>query len=119
MKAWNTYTKHIPYLYFISIIALWFTIVNRNNGLVAYPILLLAIPFLWQLIKPNRYLNFILGITFLSISSFVLFMFIFNQIQLISTPKIIYFLFFYGGIIIPGNFIMALWMIRNSLKRSF
>ena len=118
IKTLSTYTKHIPYLYFISIIAFWFTIINRNDGLIAYPILLLIIPFLWQIMKPHHYLNFLLGVSFISITSFLMFFFIFNQLHILNEPRFLYFLLIYGGIIIPANFIMAFWMIRNSLKRS-
>jgi len=119
MKLIQKYSKFIPYLYFIAVISYWFTHVNKNAGVSAYPILLFAIPFVWQLIKPSKQLNFTLGITFVCISSYLILAYLsdlFNIITLSSTAKQF---IIYGGLCVPANFVMALWMIRNSMKRSF
>lgn len=104
----DKYAKFIPYLYFISIVALCFTYSNKSSGIIAYPILLLGVPFLWQIIKPNDKLNFMLGISFVCISSYL----------------IIVFLLIYKQVYIPNwmlftNLAMALWIIKNSLQKSF
>ena len=116
MTLFRSYTKLIPYLYFITVIAYWFTDINRENGISAYPILLFTIPFLWQLIKPNKKLNLTLGITFVCLSSYLILAYLFDLFNLTSfidkTGKFI----IYGGLFVFGNFIMALWIIRNSLK---
>ncbi|WP_194765851.1 hypothetical protein [Tamlana sp. I1] len=117
MKLSHNYTKLIPYLYFIAITAYWFTMVNRENGLSAYPILLFGIPFLWQIIKPNKKLNFTLGITFVCISSYLILAFISNALKIIPVSQHLEPLWINGGVFIFGSFIMALWIIRNSLKR--
>jgi hypothetical protein len=119
MKLIHKYSKFIPYLYFIAVIAYWFTDVNRNSGVTAYPILLFSIPFIWQLIKPSKKLNFSLGITFVCISSYLILAYLsdlFNIVNLSATTKQF---IVYGGLFVAANFVMALWMIRNSLKRSF
>tara|TARA_R110002049_G_scaffold116110_1_gene268471 strand:+ start:35968 stop:36312 length:345 start_codon:yes stop_codon:yes gene_type:complete len=111
----NDFTKFAPYLYFISIVAYWFTIVNRSDGITAYLILLFGIPFLWQIIKPNKKLNFILGITFVCLSSYMMIAYLSDFLNIISFSNI-------GKHVITMvmlSFVMSLWMIRNSLKERF
>ena len=112
------FTKLIPYLYFITITAYWFTIFNRSEGVSAYPILLFGIPFLWQIIKPNKKLNFTLGITFVCISSYLILAFLSDILQITSLSQPIKQLMVYSGLFVFGNFIMALWIIKNSLNKS-
>ena len=119
MKLINKYANLIPYLYFIAVIAYVFTDANQRQGVLAYPILLFGIPFLWQLIKPNIKLNFALGISFVCISSYLILAYlsdIFDIVSLNGTAK--QFIVFGGGFVM-ANFIMSLWIIRNSLKRVF
>lgn len=112
----NRYTNSIPYLYFIAISAYWFTVINRTDGITAYPILLFAVPFLWQIIKPNKKLNFTLGITFVCISSYLILAFLSDMLKIISISSPLDHLSLYGGLFLFANLIMALWIIRNSLK---
>ena len=119
MKIINQYSNYIPYLYFITIVCYWFTVVNRSEGINAYPILLFGIPFLWQIVKPNRKLNFTLGITFVCISSYLILAYLSDVFDIISFTKEAKYYWFYGGLWVSSNFIMALWIIRNSLRRSF
>ncbi|ALJ04674.1 hypothetical protein APS56_05790 [Pseudalgibacter alginicilyticus] len=114
MKVINSNTKFIPYLYFLSIVAYWFTVVNRSEGITAYPILLFGIPFLWQLIKPNKKLNFILGISFVCLSSYMILAWLSNFFNIISFSNIGKQVVIFAIV----SFIMALWMIRNSLKEN-
>jgi len=118
MKVIDKYSKFIPYIYFITVICYWFTDVNRTEGLVAYPILLLGIPFLWQILKPNRNLNFTLGTVFVSLSSYLILAYIAQIMNLIIFSPLQKFVLF-GVSFILVNFIMAIWIVRNSLKRSF
>ncbi|MEL0456927.1 hypothetical protein WJN01_11870 [Flavobacteriaceae bacterium SZ-1-7] len=113
----NKYTNSIPYLYFTAVSAYWFTVINKEEGIAAYPILLFAIPFLWQIVKPNKNLNFTLGITFVCISSYLIIAFLSDALKLISLSCINEPLL-YGGILVFANFVMALWIIRNSLKEA-
>ena len=119
MKFINRYSKFIPYLYFIVIIIYWFTGVNKNQGITAYPILLFSIPFLWQVVKPNRNLNLKLGVTFVCLSSYLILAHIFDILNIISFTKYIKSFILYSDIFVFVNFLMALWIIRNSLKKSF
>lgn len=119
MNAISKYTKFIPYLYFISIVAYWFTIINRSEGISAYPILLFGIPFLWQVIKPNRNLNFSLGIVFVCLSSYLILAYLFNLLNIMNWSESSKRLLFYGGSLVFGNFVMSLWIIRNSIKKVF
>ncbi|MEM5565408.1 hypothetical protein WNY78_09840 [Psychroserpens sp. AS72] len=119
METISKYSKFVPYLYFLAVIALWFTDVNQSNGLTAYPILLFGIPFLWQIIKPNKKLNFSLGITFVCLSSYLILAYLSDALNIISVSNQAKQFMVYGGIFVVANFVMALWMIRNSLKRSF
>ena len=119
MKFINQYSKYFPYLYFIAIIAYWFTDVNQSEGITAYPILLFSITFLWQIIKPNKKLNFALGTIFVCLSSYLILAYlsdIFNIVSFFDKAK--NFAVF-RGLFVTLNFIMAVWIIRNSLKRSF
>ena len=118
MKTLSKYSKFIPYLYFISVVIYWFTHVNKSEGLAAYPILLFGIPFLWQLIRPNQKLNFTLGITFVCISSYLILAYLSDVFDIISFTNKASSYIIYGGLFVSVNFIMALWIIRNSLKRS-
>ncbi len=119
MKFVNQYYKFVPYLYFIAVISYWFTGVNRQEGIAAYPILLFGIPFLWQVIKPNLKLNFILGITFVCLSSYLILAYLSDLFNIISFSAKTKSFIIYGGAFVISNFFMALWIIKNSLKRSF
>ncbi|NCO62754.1 MAG: hypothetical protein GW839_01745 [Flavobacteriales bacterium] len=119
LKFITQYTKFVPYFYFISIVAYWFTDINKTEGITAYPILLLGIPFLWQIIKPNKSLNFILGITFVCVSSYLILAYLFSILNMITLSTSIKVFLVYGGIFILLNFVMALWIIRNSIHRTF
>ncbi|MBT8266658.1 MAG: hypothetical protein KJO41_11515 [Bacteroidia bacterium] len=118
MKLVTKYANHIPYLYFIAVIAFLFTDTNRKEGLLAFPILLFGIPFLWQLIKPNPKLNFGLGITFVCLSSYLILAYLSDVFQIFSFGEGIQRFAFLGGIFFIANFIMSLWIIRNSLNRA-
>ncbi|MCF7560430.1 hypothetical protein L3X39_07255 [Sabulilitoribacter multivorans] len=115
MSPISRYTKLIPYLYFIAISAYWFTDVNRHEGIYAYPILLFAIPFIWQIFKPNKKLNFVLGITFVCLSSYLILAYLYDITSFTDKTKKF---FVYGGLFVFANFAMALWIIRNSLKEN-
>ncbi|MBT8258369.1 MAG: hypothetical protein KJO49_07850 [Bacteroidia bacterium] len=118
MNSINKYANWTPYLYFIAIAIYWFTSVNRIEGLSAYPILLLAIPFVWQLVKPNRKLNFYLGLSFICLSSYMIVGVISD---LLNIPPIVLAkgVIIYGGLFALLNFVMSAWIIRNSYKRTF
>ncbi|WP_191859317.1 hypothetical protein [Hanstruepera ponticola] len=119
MKLISKYSKFIPYLYYIAVIAYWFTDVNRSDGLTAYPILLFSIPFLWQLIKPNKQLNFSLGIVFVCLSSYLILAYLSDLFNIIDFSASTRTFIIYGGLFVFTNFLMALWMIRNSIKKAF
>lgn len=114
MKQLKSISRFVPYLYFMTLVAFWFTLVNRTEGLVAYPILLFGIPFLWQIIKPNKKLNFVLGITFVCLSSYLIVAYIFSLMNSIGAHFLLN-----SGLFVLGNFIMALWIIKNSLNKTF
>jgi len=117
MKIINTYANQIPYLYFIAVVALWFTSINQSEGITAYPILLLGIPFLWQIIKPSKKLNSTLGITFVCLSSYLILGYFSNLLN-VPSLTIAKGVILYGGIFVALNFFMSLWIIRNSLRRT-
>ncbi|RSK39163.1 hypothetical protein [Mangrovimonas spongiae] len=119
MALFSKYYKYTPYLYFIAVTAYWFTQVNRTEGITAYPILLFSLPFLWQIIKPNRKLNAILGITFVCLSSYLILALLSHALHLVPKSNAFSQYFTYGGLFAVINFIMAVWMIRNTIKKSF
>ena len=119
MTSISKYTKFIPYLYFLSVIVYWFTGFNKSEGISAYLILLFGIPFLWQLIKPSRKLNFSLGIVFVCLSSYLILAYLFDFLNLIHWTESSKRLLFYGGLLVLGNFVMSLWMVRNSIRKEF
>jgi len=119
MNLITKYSKFIPYLYYLTIIAYWFTDINKMEGISAYPILLFGIPFIWQIIKPNNRLNFGLGITFVCLSSYMILAYLSDVLQIISFSHATTQFVAYGGVFVAANFIMALWIMRNSMKKSF
>ncbi len=119
MNTLRKYTKFIPYLYFLSVIMYWFTTVNATEGVSAYPILLFSIPFIWQLVKPSRKLNFSLGIVFVCLSSYLILAYVFDLLHIIHWSKSSRKILFYGGLLVVGNFVMSLWIVRNSIKKVF
>lgn len=119
MNLINRFTKSIPYLYFITIAAYWFTSINRTEGLTAYPILLFAIPFLWQIIKPNKKLNFALGITFVCLSSYLIIAYLSKIIDFNNLDLHLNGIMISSGLFVLTNFIMAMWIIKNSLRSRF
>ncbi|QRM89543.1 hypothetical protein FG167_09980 [Lacinutrix sp. WUR7] len=119
MNLITKYSKFIPYLYFLTIIAYWFTDINKIEGVSAYPILLFGIPFIWQLIKPNNRLNFGLGITFVCLSSYMIIAYISESLQIVNFSNVTKQVAVYSGLFVAANFIMALWIMRNSMKKSF
>ena len=118
MKLLNKYANLVPYLYFIAVAVYWFTMINKSEGIMAYPILLLVIPFLWQIIKPNKELNFGLGITFVCISSYLI---VAQLSNILDIPSMVLAkgVIIYSGIFVFLNFVMSAWIIRNSLKQSY
>lgn len=119
MRSFNKYSKFIPYFYFIAVIGYWFTAVNRTEGITAFPILLFGIPFLWQIIKPNKKLNFSLGITFVCLSSYLILAYLSDFLNITSIADNARGFVIFGGLFVIANFVMALWIIKNSIRRSF
>ena len=119
MKAISKYSKFIPYLYFLAVIIYWFTDVNRSEGITAYPILLFGIPFLFQMIRPNEKLNFSLGIIFVCLSSYMILAYLSDLFHIVNLSYETKRFLILGGFFVVGNFVMALWMIRNSIKKVF
>ncbi|WP_047545152.1 hypothetical protein [Psychroserpens sp. Hel_I_66] len=119
METINKYSKFVPYLYFLAVIVYWFTEVNQSNGITAYPILLFGIPFIWQIVKPNRKLNFTLGITFVCLSSYIIVAYLSDVLNIVNLSNQTKQFMVYGGFFVVANLIMALWMIKNSLNKSF
>lgn len=119
MNSISKYSKFIPYLYFIAVIIYWFTDVNSQEGIVAFPILLFGIPFLWQLIKPSNQLNFVLGLVFVCLSSYLILAFLSDVVDITHFTNQSKRFLYIGGLFVITNFIMALWIIRNSLTRRF
>lgn len=119
MLTISKYTKFTPYLYFLSVILFWFTDINKSIGISAYPILLFGIPFLWQLIKPNRKLNFSLGIIFVCLSSYLMLAYLTDLLNIIQWTESSKRFLFYGGVLVFMHFAMALWIVRNSIREVF
>ena len=119
MKLINKYANLIPYLYFIVAIVYVFTYANQREGILAYPILLFGIPFLWQIIKPSSKLNFALGITFVCLSSYLMLAYLSDLFHIISIHKSVEQFVLIGGGFVLANFVMSLWIIRNSIKQTF
>ncbi len=119
MSTISKYTRFTPYLYFLSVIVFWFNDINKSEGVSAYPILLFGIPFLWQLIKPNRKLNFSLGIIFVCLSSYLILAYLSDVLNIVNWSESSKRFLFYGGALVIGHFVMSLWIIRNSIKKVF
>ncbi len=114
MKLLNRYSKFIPYFYFLTVIIAWFTYYNKTNGLLAYPILLFAIPFLWQLIKPNKTLNFSLGLSFVCLSSYLIIGYLSNVSILEGFNWSVKAFHLKSTLFVFINFFMSLWIMKHS-----
>ena len=119
MKTIGKYSKFIPYLYYIAVTAYWFTQVNKSEGITAFPILLFGVPFVWQLLSPSPKLNFALGITFVCLSSYMILAYLFDILNIVTLSNSTKEFLMFGSLFILTNFVMALWMVRNSINRSF
>ncbi|MEO6348779.1 MAG: hypothetical protein ABIO60_12805 [Aquaticitalea sp.] len=119
MQTISKFSKFTPYFYFLAVIVYWFTDINKIEGVRAYPILLFGIPFVWQLIKPNEKLNFSLGIIFVCLSSYMILAYLFDILNIVKLSYETKRFLILGGFFVIGNFVMALWMIRNSIKKAF
>lgn len=119
MKTLSKYSKFIPYFYFIAVVAYWFTDVNRTVGVAAFPILLFGLPLLWQILKPNKKLNFTLGITFVCLSSYLILAYLSDFFHITTMTNRAKEFIIFGGLFVIANFVMAMWIIKNSLRRSF
>ncbi len=118
MKMINKYANLTPYLYFIAFTIYWFTSAISSSDIWTYFILLLMIPFLWQIIKPNKELNFTLGISFVCISSYIILIYLSDALH-ISSIELAKGVILYSGVFVITNFLMSLWIIRNSLRQTF
>ncbi|MGV6829950.1 MAG: hypothetical protein ACWA5P_00120 [bacterium] len=117
MKQLKFYANRLPYFYFIALAIYWFSILLGTEVLSAILVLLMCIPFLWQLIKPNRELNFGLGVIFICISSYLIMgslADLFNLPSVVIASRVI----IYGSFIAILNFAMSAWIVRNSVKRT-
>jgi len=119
MRTLNTYAKYIPYVYFLAVIIYWFGNMNSRSGISAYPILLLSIPFIWQILKPNKQLNFSLGIVFVCLSSYLIMAYLSDVFDIVDLSASTQQFLIYGGLFVVANFVMALWMVKNSLNKRF
>lgn len=118
MQQITKYTKFIPYTYFFAVSIYWFVIVNISSGLSAYPVLLFGIPFLWQIIKPNKKLNFILGVSFICISSYLILGYLCLIFDIFSLTYKTNTFMVCSGFFVFITFVMSLWILRNSLKET-
>ncbi len=118
MKLISKYTNLVPYLYFIVVTLYWFIDTNQSQGITSYLILLFSAPFVWQIIKPNKELNFTLGTIFICLSSYLILAYL-SDLFNIASISIAKGFIVYGGVFVILNFFMSVWIIRNSLKRSF
>ncbi len=119
MTLLTKYSKNIPHLYFISMITYWFINVNKQSGLIAYPILLLAIPFAWQILKPKRHNNFSLGIIFMCLSSYMVITYLSDALNIINLTENTKNFLLLSGLFVFTNLAMSLWIIKNSIKKVF
>lgn len=109
----KTLKKYTPYLYFLTIIVFLFS--NFNNSTSSYSLLILAIPFLWQIIKPNRKLRFALGVTTICVSSYLILGYFTGVLNIISLTDITDQHMIFSRLFVILNFIMSLWIIRSSM----
>ena len=110
--------KYIPYLYFILAISYWFLDVVWRGGWTSVWILLLAVPFIWHLIKPSAKLSLSLGILFSLISCYLVLAYlsdVFNLTTMTDTAKTFIVV---GGLFVLTNLSMSVWILINGLKRA-
>ncbi|MEM6514744.1 MAG: hypothetical protein AAF688_01065 [Bacteroidota bacterium] len=115
-----TLLKHIhktPYLYFLAIIIYWFADIYQRAGFSAYLILLLSLPFLWQIIKPNRKLSLSLGVLFFCLSSYLILAYLSDVYKIGELTKKSKEFLIVGGLFVSVNFLMAIWILISSFKK--
>ena len=117
MKKLEKISRFVPYLYFLVLIAYGFTQMNRTDGILAYPFLLAAIPFVVQIIRPRKALNLTLGITTVCISSYLIIAYLADLAQILVINEKVKQLLLLGGGLVVLNFLMSMWLVRNSLRR--
>ena len=63
--------------------------------------------------------NFSLGIIFVCLSSYILFAYLSDLLQIINFSEKIRSLLFYGGTLVLSNMTMSLWIVKNSTNKVF
>ncbi len=116
MSPLNPLLRIVPYLYFIALTFVWYIALNKIIGTWAFLVFLLDIPFILQIVSPNSNKNFGLGITFVCLSCYLIFMFFFSKLGFMSLTPILEKVFLNSGALLILNLIMALWIMRNSMK---
>ena len=116
MKTIKNYTKFIPHLYFISIISYWFLSIVNNEGASPYLILLLVLPFIWQLIKPNNILNICLGSLFVCLSFYLVLAYLSDVVKITEVGSNTKTFVIVGALFVFSNLIMSVWMLINGIK---
>lgn len=116
MKTIKKLTKLIPHLYFIAIIVYWFLDIKNNKGASPYLILLLITPFIWQLIKPSRILNIILGSLFILLSSYLILAYLSDIVKITEVTTSTKQFVIVGGIFMFLNITMSFWLLLKGLK---
>ena len=101
----HTCPKNCPLLVFL--LFLLHTITHSNGQKI------------FQLIKPNKTLNLALGFTFICVSSYLILAYLGDIFKIFNITENSKSFILYGGLFVVSNFIMALWIIKNSISNRF
>ncbi|WP_034059920.1 hypothetical protein [Lacinutrix jangbogonensis] len=116
MKSIKHLSKYVPHIYFTAIIVYWFLDIRNNEGASPYLILLLVTPFIWQLIKPNRVVNIILGSLFICLSFYLVLAYLSDVIKITEVSANTSAFLIIGGLFVLSNLMMSIWMFINGIK---
>jgi TRAP-type uncharacterized transport system fused permease subunit len=107
----------LPYLYFISYPVIMFLNQLNNDPSNSYLLLLPAIPFVIQLIRPFKYVDLLLGIITFALSCYMVLAYLADLFK-ITTYNTRALSFIIGGILFLAiSFTMSVLLFRNERRR--
>jgi len=107
----------LPYLYFISYPVILFFNQSNNDPSNSYLLLLPAIPFVIQLIRPFKYVDLLLGIITFTLSCYMVLAYLADLSKITSyNTRTISFII--GGLLFLAiSFAMSVLLFRNERRR--
>lgn len=116
MNTIKKYSNYIPHVYFIAIILYWCFSIRNNELSSPNIILLLTIPFIWQLIKPLKLINIILGSLFICLSFYLILALLSDVVKIEEVSENTSTFLIIGSLFVLSNLLMSIWILINGIK---